>query len=212
MAILTSEHVFVPGMTGCGKSHLAEAYLSQFPKVVKLDTKGEAMDKIRRKQNPWPQVNPKELTIVTRLDDLIQNSDAPYLIYNPSHDELQEDYYDEFFRWAYYHRRITVWVDEVMEVLESPHKILRWYKGILTRGRYFDVAMWQLTQRPMGLPPMTIAQSTHVFCFDLQLDQDRKKVSDVTGVADFLTKPEGHNFWYWRSGWRSAKLGVLEGG
>lgn len=210
MSILTSEHVFVPGMTGCGKSYLAEAYLSKFPKVVKLDTKGEALDKLAKGKNPWPLVNPKELTVVTKLDDLIENSDAPYLIYNPDHDELDPVYYDAFFNWAYLHRNITVWVDEVMQVLPSPHKILPGYKAVLTRGRYFDVSLWQLTQRPMGLPADTIAQSSHVFCFDLQLDQDRKKVADVTGVKDFHTKPDGHNFWYWQSGWRDAHLGVLE--
>lgn len=207
--ILPSEHVFVPGMTGCGKSHLAEAYLSQMPKVVKLDTKGETLDKLSKGKNPWPLVDPKELTVTTKLQDLIENSDSPYLIYNPTHDELNDDYYDAFFQWAYYHRNIIVWVDEVMEVLDTPHKILRWYKAILTRGRYFDVSLWQLTQRPLGLPAMCTSQSTHVFCFDLQLDQDRKKVADVTGVPEFLTKPEGHNFWYWRSGWRNAQLGVL---
>lgn len=209
MSILTSHHVTIPGMTGCGKSHLAESYLSQFPKVVKLDTKGETVDKLSKGINPWPLVNPKELTVVTKLEDLIENDDSPYLIYNPVHDELNPDYYDAFFQWAYYHRNITVWVDEVMEVLDSPQKILKWYKAILTRGRYFDVGLWQLTQRPMGIPPLCISQSTHVFCFDLQLDQDRKKVSDVTGVSDFLIKPEGHNFWYWQSGWRNARLGVL---
>lgn len=209
--IKTSEHVTIPGMTGCGKTFLAETYLSTFPKVVKLDTKGEAIDKVQKGENPWPQVNPKELTIVTRLEDLIENSDSPYLIYNPVHDELNEDYYDAFFQWAYYHRKITVWVDEVLEVLDSPHKMPRWYKGILTRGRYYDVSMWQLTQRPMGLPAMCIAQSTHLFCFDLQMDQDREKVAKVTGVPDFLKPPGWHNFWYWRTGWPSAQLGRLEG-
>jgi len=209
MSILTSHHVTIPGMTGCGKSHLAESYLSQFPKVVKLDTKGETVDKLSKGINPWPLVNPKELTVVTKFQDLIENDDSPYLIYNPIHEELQPEYYDAFFQWAYYRRNITVWVDEVMEVLDSPHKILKWYKAILTRGRYFDVGIWQLTQRPMGIPALCFSQSSHLFCFDLQQDQDRKKVADATGVSEFLIKPEGHNFWYWQSGWRNARLGVL---
>ncbi|CAM2915126.1 hypothetical protein [Erysipelothrix tonsillarum] len=209
--IKTSEHATVCGMTGTGKSYLAAAYLAGFPKVVKHDTKGEAPILLAKGENPWPQVHPKELTIVYKLEDLINYADelSPYTIYSPGHEELDPYIYDAFYEWCYYQRRQTVWVDEVLEVLENPSKILKWYKGILTRGRFFDVALWQCTQRPLGLPAMCIAQSTHVFAFNMQMDQDREKVAKVTGVKEFLEKPDGHNFWYWRSGWQNAQLGVI---
>lgn len=203
------QHVTVTGMTGTGKSHLAAAYLSMFPRVVKHDTKGEAPILLKKGINPWPQVHPKELTIVYKLEDLIDQADTPYVIYSPEHDELNEHVYDEFYHWCYYQHGQTVWTDEVLEVLENPQRILKWYKGILTRGRFFDIALWQCTQRPMGLPAMCIAQSTHIFCFDMQMDQDREKVAKITGVKEFLTKPNGHEFWYWQSGWRNAQLGVM---
>ncbi|MEK5036406.1 ATP-binding protein [Paenibacillus sp. FSL R7-0302] len=207
--IKTSEHVIIPGTTGCGKTQLAAAYLSQFPKVVKLDTKGEALTELKAGRSPWPQVHPKELTVVTKLQDLMDNHDTPYIIYNPVFDELQDEYYDVFYQWAYAHKNITVWTDEVMQVLPSPHKILKGYKAILTRGRYYDVALWQLTQRPSEIPQQCIAQATHVFCFDLPLPGDRKKMSEVCSSPQMLNRPDGHQFWYFRSGWRSSMLGVL---
>lgn len=211
--IKTSEHVTVVGMTGTGKSHLAATYLAGFPKVIKHDTKGEAPILMREGKNPWEQVDPRELTIVTKLQDLFDYADelSPYVIYSPGHEELNPEVYDLFYEWCYYNRGQTVWTDEVMEVLENPSKMLKWYKAILTRGRFFDVALWQCTQRPVQIPAMCISQSTHIFTFDLQMDQDREKLAKVAGVKEMLTRPDGHNFWYWRSGWRSAQLGVIEG-
>jgi len=206
------QHVFIAGMTGSGKSHLARAYLSVFPRVVKLDTKGEALDDIRKKKNPWPQVDPKKLVIVQRLDDVI-DADAdgyPKIIYCPTFDELEPNMYNEFFKWAYFRKNITVWVDELMEVTDSPHNILPYLKAILTRGRSRDTAAWMCTQRPLGIPPLCISQSFHIFAFDLNIDQDRKKIADVTGVTEFYENPGWHNFWYWQMGWQRAVLGRIE--
>ena len=38
--IKSSEHVFIAGRTGSGKTFLAETYLASFPNVIVLDTKG----------------------------------------------------------------------------------------------------------------------------------------------------------------------------
>lgn len=208
LPIGTDEHVFVAGMTGTGKTELAKAYLSQYPRVVKMDTKGEALDDLKKKKNPWPQVHPKELTIVQKLDDVLQ-VDTPYIIYAPVTDEMETAIYEVFFRWAYLTRNITVWIDELMEVTDNSQTICRSHKAILTRGRSRDTTVWQLTQRPVGVSPLCISQSKHIFSFDLALDQDRKKVADVTGCKEFLVKPDGYNFWYFRQGWRQAQLGVL---
>lgn len=201
--ILTSEHVFVAGMTGTGKSFLARNYLSQFPRVWMLDTKGESIQKLSRKENPWPEVDPKELTVITRVD-MIPEVTTRFMIYAPDFEELDSYFYDEFFRQAYFHQNLTVWVDEAMSVSENSQTIPTYYKAILTRGRSRETSIWTLTQRPMGLSPLILSQSTHFFVFNLQLEQDRKKITDVTGVPQFMKKPLGHNFWYFRDGWEEA--------
>jgi len=207
--IATDEHVFIAGKTGTGKTRLARAYLSQFPAVAMLDSKGDSLKALNRDQNPWPEVEQKQLTVITR-SKYLDNVDTPYLIYAPEFDELDESHYDAFFRWAYFRENITVWVDEAMNISESSQRIPSYYKGILTRGRTKNVAAWSLTQRPMGLHPIIISQCTHVFAFNLPLDQDRKKLVDITGMREFWERPGGHSFWYYRDGEDAAVKGILK--
>lgn len=208
------EHVFIAGMTGSGKSVLARTYLSGYKTVWKLDIKGEALMDIKKGKDPWPELpNKKKLSIVTRLSHF-ENVDTPYIIYCPEHDEMDDEYYDMFLRMAYYRQNLKVWIDEAMAVSTNPQHLPPHYKAILTRGRSRDTAIWSLSQRPAGISNTIISQCTHVFSFNLQLPQDRKRVSDITGCPEFLNRPQGHNFWYWRDGWEEAvkaKL-ALKGG
>lgn len=210
MTIQNYEHVTIAGITGGGKTELVKNYLSSFPQVVKFDTKGEALDDIQKKKNPWEQVHPKELTIVTHLDDLY-HVETPYMIYNPTHEELEPEYYNEFYRWAYHKQNIAVWTDELMSVSDNPHHIPSYLKAILTRGRSRNTPSWACTQRPAGVHPLPLSQSSHLFAFDLPLLQDRKKLVGVSGANEFLELPTGYNFWYFKRGWRGATKGTITG-
>lgn len=201
--ISVSEHVFIGGMTGTGKSYLAEKYLSKYPRVWMLDTKGDTSRKLKDGLNPWPEVDPKKLTIIKSIVSLAEVR-TPYLIYEPNMNELEEYFYNEFFKAAYFLENVTVWVDEAMNVSPSPYSLPDYYKGILTRGRSRNVSVWSLSQRPKGIASIIISQCTHFFVFNLQLPQDRKTITEITGVPEFLTKPGGHDFWYWRDGWDEA--------
>ncbi|MNG10011.1 hypothetical protein D3C84_934560 [compost metagenome] len=156
-------------------------------------------------------MNPKELTIIEKLAD-VEHVETPYFIYSPNMDELNDKdlYFEEFFKWAYFTRNITLLVDEAMEVSENPFSIPRHYKGILTRGRTRDVSVWSCTQRPAGLSPMIISQSKHIFMFNLRKKEDRKKIADSTGVPEFMDNPSGHYFWYWKDGMTEAAKGILK--
>lgn len=209
--IPTDRHVFIAGITGGGKSQLASVYLSQFPRVVKLDTKGEAVSDLKQKRNPWPYVHPKELAVVQTLEDL-KRVDHPYVIYAPVFEELEPEAFNAFFEWVYFTRENThtaTWVDEYMEVSDNPSTIPRYLKALYTKGRSRFTPVWTCTQRPTGVHQIAFSQSSHFFAFDLPLPQDRKKLADATGAPEFLELPEGYNFWYFERGWRSAVKGVL---
>lgn len=210
--IAQDKHVFVGGMTGSGKTHLIKSYLAHFPTVVKFDTKGEALDDIKKKKHPWPQVNPKDMVIVQRLDDVEQADEDGYrkIVYCPNFREMNPETYNEFFHWAYARKNITVWVDELMEVVENSSVILPYLKGILTRGRSRDTGLWMASQRPVNVHPLCISQCFHIFAFDLNIDQDRDKIARVTGVKEFLNNPGWHNFHYWEVGMQGASKGRLE--
>lgn len=211
-SIGTDKHVFVAGITGSGKSQLASVYLSQMPKVIKLDTKGEALADLKKKRNPWPYVDPKELVIVQTLDDLTRVN-HPYVIYAPVLDELEFDAYNEFFKWVYFQREDThtvTWVDEYMEVSDNPSVIPRYLKALYTKGRSRFTSVWTCTQTPTGVNKIAFRQSSHFFMFDLTDVEDRKKMSKSTGAMEMMDLPEGYNFWYFERGWRSAVKGVLD--
>lgn len=199
VTIKTSEHVFVAGRTGSGKTFLARKYLCQYPHVVVLDTKG---------MTDWPEVPRSELTLVTKLEQL-GDVDTPKIIYRPGWDEMTDEYYNEFFRWVYRRKNTIVWVDEAMSVTPNPHKIPDYYKAILTRGRERNTAVWSLTQRPSGIAQIIMSEATHFFIFDLNLPQDREKIVDVTGATEIYQKPGKYKFWYYNVAREKAILAQL---
>lgn len=191
VVIKPSEHVFIAGRTGSGKTFLARKYLNRYKNVVALDTKGTLV---------WPEVPEEELTLVTRLADL-GGVKTPKIIYRPDWQEIELEFYNEFFRWCYMRGNTIVWIDEAMSVCPNPMRIPDYYKAILTRGRELQVAAWSLTQRPSGIPQVIMSEATHFFVFDLNMPQDRAKLAEVTGAEELLEKPStkygDYSFWYY---------------
>jgi hypothetical protein len=148
----------------------------------------------------WPEVDEDDLTIITRLTDL-SAAKTSKIIYRPDWSEMEFDFYNEFFRWCYMRGNTLVWVDEAMSICPSPHRIPDFYKAILTRGRELKVAVWSLTQRPAGIPQVIMSEATHFFIFDLNMPQDRQKLTEVTGAQELLEKPStgygAYSFWYY---------------
>lgn len=184
--IWPNEHVFVAGRTGSGKTYLAKKFLSLYPNVVVLDTKGTLN---------WDEVLPEEKTIVTSLAK-ISEAKTNKIIYKPRWQEMTFEVYNRFFKWIYERKNTIVWIDEVMAICPNPFKIPDYYKAILTRGRELNIAAWSLTQRPSGIPQVVISEAVHLFIFDLNLEQDRAKLVEITGYNEFLQRPGKYHFWY----------------
>jgi hypothetical protein len=208
--IRTDEHVFIPGMTGSGKSVLAEVYLSGFEHVVKLDTKGEVYERRKEGKPIWRGLTEgKDYTVIERLDEL-DSVRTPKIIYAPTFEEQEIDYYDALMKWVYLRENTQLWIDELMEVAPSPHKYPLYLKALYTRGRSKNVSVWALSQRTMDIPAIVFSQTTHYFVFNLLLPQDRDKLVKGTGCPDFYTLPGEHTFWYFRLGEEHAVRGKLK--
>jgi len=184
--IPADHHVFVAGRNGSGKTYLVRKYLAGYENVFVLDIKGTL---------EWPEVSREEITIVKHLKDVIKCKTVK-CIYQPVPKEMDEEYYNEFFKFIYMRGHTIVWVDEAMAVT-TPQKIPFWYKSILTRGRELGVACWSLSQRPSGIHLSTISEARHIMSFDLNLKRDRQTMVDVTGADEFLIKPGSFKFWYY---------------
>jgi len=200
------EMVFVAGRTGTGKTYLAKKYLANVEqRVWVLDTKGTFI---------WKEVAEKEQRTIKNLSE-IAAKDTKKLIYKPVPEEMNDDFYEAFFAAAYRLGNVIVLVDECMSVCDNPHKIPFSYKAILTRGRELGVSVWTLTQRPSGIPQVTMSESTHFFIFDLNMPQDRQKLVDITGALELANRPSlqpsgnKYSFWYYNINWEGAKLAQL---
>lgn len=208
VTIKTSEHVFIAGQTGTGKSYLAEVYLAGYENVVKLDTKGEVFERRRDKKPLWRGlVEGKDFTVIEHLSE-IDRVDTPKIIYAPVYSEMNQDFYNALMKWVYDRMNTILWIDELMSV-GSVSKYPEYLLALMTRGRSRDAAVWALTQRPMEIPTIVLANSTHFFIFNLQLPQDRKKMSEVTGSEVFMNKPGGHAFWYFKDGMENPERAEL---
>lgn len=216
-----NQHVLIPGRTGSGKTYLAKKYLAGYRNVVALDTKGTLVwqeipgTKWDLGKQPYPKFDlvdgGKELTLVERLADLPKVK-TPKIIYRPRLEEMNEDFYNEFFKWCYLRRNTIVWVDEVMSICPGPSKIPFYYQGILTRGRELGVSVWSLTQRPKTIPLVIISESSHFFVFDLNMAEDRERLMEVTGCPQLGQKPGQYNFWYYKVDAEKAILATLQEG
>lgn len=199
VTIGTDEHVFIAGKTGSGKSFLAEVYLAGFNHVVKLDTKGEVFERRKKKQPIWRGlVEGKDFTVIERLKD-IDKVETPKIIYAPIFEEQTLEHYDSLLKWVYMRENTTLWIDELMSIGDNS-KYPPYLKAVMTRGRSKDAVVWALSQRPMEIPTIVLANATHFFIFNLNLPQDRKKMTETTGMIEFLDNPGYHNFWYYKDG------------
>lgn len=206
--IQPDEHVFIAGMTGSGKTYLAQCYAAGIDKrVLVLDSKGTF---------EWPHMPQEKRVLVTRLAEIPEAvSRFNYLIYRPAREELNIKFYDAFFQFCYELGNCTVLVDEVMQVCpnSSAASMPEFYRGILTRGRELNVNVWSCTQRPATIPVVIYSESTHMFIFKLNAAPDRERMADFFGYEDFEKIIPKYQFWYYNANTGNRpELGILTKG
>src|SRR5436305_7144700 len=206
------DHCFIAGGTGSGKSALVEVYLDgrNFPFVVKIDNKGEIFERKAAGLTAWKGLTEGEdYEIVYHLKDL-DKVQAPKIIYAPDFDEQEEEYYNAFFKWVYERENTTVWIDELMSITDSPHRISRFLKACYTRGRSKGIGIWALSQRPSEIPNIILANTNTFFIFTLNLEPDRLKITKITDQKEFMTKPQKYHFWFFKLGNNKPILATLK--
>lgn len=193
--IAMDEHVFVCGGTGCGKTFLCEVYLANVPSmVIKLDSKLEVFERQKKNKPIWQGLNDDDIDIIEHLEDL-PNTTKERIIYAPVEEEMTKDYYNALAQWVYDKTNCILWIDELMSVCDNAFDLPLNFKRLLTRGRFINSVVWACTQRPSQIPALFMASSQHFFVFYLNLPQDRKKMSDVTGTEMYEILPK-QQFYY----------------
>ncbi len=210
--ISRSEHVFIAGGTGTGKSALVEIYLAgeNYPYVVKLDTKGEVFERKAAGLPVWKGLEEGEdFEIVYRLKDL-ETATKNKIIYCPDYDEQEMIFYDAFFKWCYERQNTTIWIDELMSICDNPHRMPRMLKAIYTRGRSRLTTCWSCSQRESEIQNIILANTQVFFIFTMNLESDRKKLVMMTDQKEFMIKPEKYYFWFYKLGNNNPVLATLK--
>ena len=189
--IKDSEHVFICGGTGSGKSVLADVYTAGAPEtVIKVDIKDDTFSRRRDGDPVWRGLVEGEDFEVVHSLEAVKKSDFNKIIYVPPFEEQTPEIYDDLCRYVYDEGYMRLWVDETMLFCESAQKYPPFLKAILVSGRSRKATVTLCTQRPMGIPAIAIANSQHFFVFRMNNEQDRKKMADVTGCRRLLEPPE----------------------
>jgi len=189
------EHIFIAGQTGSGKTVAARWYLRGMPglKFI-LDTKGSF------KFPEYPAKRQITFTRIKDLPDLVRSGkEVDCYIYRPDYEELDDYYYNLFFKFCYFLRNCTVFVDEVMSICPNPSTIPEYYKAILTRGRELGINVFSCSQRPSTIPVLIYSESTHWFIFNLAGGMDRKRLYSFTGEPEFLDSIPKYHYRYYNT-------------
>lgn len=199
--ILPSEHVFVCGGTGSGKSALSDVYTAGMSEtVIKIDIKNDTFARRRNNEPIWRGLVENEDFEVVESLEAVKNSQFNKIIYVPPFNEQEPEIYDELCKYVYDQCDTRLWIDELMLFCNGPTSYPYWLRALLVSGRSRNSTVMVCTQRPMGIPAICIANSQHFFVFRMNNDQDRKKMADVTGCPKFLEPPPKYAFWYYKEG------------
>lgn len=194
------ENVFICGMTGCGKSVLAEVYLAGYDNVIKVDTKQEYFSRKNDGKEAWRGLQEGIDYEVCHSLQSVKDSEYTKIIYVVPWDEQNDDIYNQLCEYCFIEGDWHIWIDEMMSFFENSQTNIKFLRAIYTAGRTRRVTIWGCTQRPTGIPAVCIANSYHFFVFAMPQPQDRKKLVDVTGCTELMEKPPKYVFWYYCEG------------
>lgn len=179
------ERTIIFGMTGSGKTFLAEKILRWRKYVIVYDLKGT----IR-----W-----KGYRVVTSMQSLLELDPEKYpkIIFKPPpYYEYEKEPVDEFFNWVYQRGNCTLYIDEVMTTCFRG-QISKPLLTVMTRGRELGVSFIGASQRPKQIPQSIITESEHRFIFLLTSYQDAKRIEENYRIdADEIVNLPKRYFYY----------------
>ena len=180
MKLSLGEHIFITGRTGSGKTYLASAFANKISNeynIIVHDTKGtESFSRYR---------------IYTTINELMNSRNIRnpgIFVYRPRFQELDMQYYEIFYEWIYHRKNCIVLIDEAMQVCERVDRYPKYLKGIMTRGREYNIAAWVCTQRPKTLPMFLLSEATKFYVFELNLAEDRRRLVEITGREELMQR------------------------
>lgn len=197
--IKNDEHVFIVGSTGCGKTVLANCFLSNTNRrIFVLDTKGTFKWMKKQDKN---SVFTRDIRKIENLNTGINKLNFKKInkiIYRCTGPELIIENLEKFFGYIYKLGNSIVYIDEIAQCCKNPLKYPKFMQYLYQQGRELGISVWGSTQRPKHIANFCMTEATHFFVFRMNSVSDRKKVAEDCSNDIFKEKLTGHNFLYWR--------------
>lgn len=211
LTIHDSEHVFICGATGSGKSVLADIYCAGMGRVIKLDIKNDTNARRRKGEPVWRGlVEDEDFQVVTSLE-AVKNSEFQKVIFVPNVEEQNVELYDELCKYVFEEGDCTLWIDELLLVCESALRFPRYLKHIMVAGRALNARLVACAQRPATIPGFILANMQHYFIFSLGQPVDRKRMVETVGNDKLLNNPKvKYSFYYYKEGQDPETVGVYK--
>jgi DNA helicase HerA-like ATPase len=183
-----SQHVFIAGQTGSGKSYLAEKLLSgvRVPAVILDPSWSEQFEA------PGYALTYKLKDVERALKDGFRR-----VVFRP--DGRDWGAVDDLFGAVYARGNTTLYNDErggwgrgrEQDLLPSE-------ADLIMRGRKRLAALWTVSQRPFRVPIPLKSEADHFFLFRLQNPDDRQSLAAYAGKE--IAEPLIPERWFWYKG------------
>ena len=190
MQIKSNDRVTLVGQTGSGKTYLAKRLIAPLRRVLVLDAKDELDD--------W---NTLEFSHKTMR--MIERSGEFRLRFVPAPGEQWR--YEELFERAYYAGNVTVYIDELTDVVPHGTRPGIYLASLYQRGRALGIGVYACTQRPAWVPLFTLSEAQWLIVFRLRLEVDRKRMASIVGEQVLQPVRDRFGFYIAHQSWSEPR-------
>ena len=190
MQIKSNDRVTLVGQTGSGKTYLAKRLIAPLRRVLVLDAKDELDD--------W---NTLEFSHKTMR--MIERAGEFRLRFTPAPGEQWR--YEELFERAYYAGNVTVYIDELTDVVPHGTRPGVYLASLYQRGRALGIGVYASTQRPAWVPLFTLSEAQWLIVFRLRLEIDRKRMASIMGEQVLQPVRDRFGFYIAHQSWSEPR-------
>jgi len=181
--IASNERVAAFGKTRSGKTWLMRDLSKNLNRFWLLDSKGTLTN--------WNTQDANE-----RALDKFAAGEKMRLRFVPPLEGIA-DFWAGVFDTALQIGNLTLYVDEMYDVVEPGTKSPDKLRACWTRGAEFGIGAWSASQRPVFIPQFVISESEHIFVFRLPKFEDRQKIQSNWQGGDLPNVKDRHGFFYY---------------
>lgn len=191
------QHSFIVGKTGSGKSvlmrYIARKWVAAGWPVLIIDPKHGYVDE---DTDGYYADSKEEATIDHPYKVSEWHDGVPVQIYEPTPPAKDDPDLDALF-FKVLDRGYAVVIIEDTYGMMSANTAPQGYLALMANGRAKRVTVYTLSQRPIGVPDLTMSQSTHHVVFRLLGPANKKRLVEFTDDPSITYPLKRYEFRYW---------------